>query len=68
MIMNPPSHRILLASINPCYPCFGIIIHFDEWLADLTQTLADASQVPSAHNPGVWTGAAATCAAPIFKK
>ena len=25
MIMNPPSHRILLASVNPCYPCFGII-------------------------------------------
>jgi hypothetical protein len=25
MIMNPPSHRILLASVNPCYLCFGII-------------------------------------------
>jgi hypothetical protein len=42
MIMNPPSHRILLASVNPCYPCFGIT-HLDEkWLADLTQTLTDA--------------------------
>ena len=36
MIMNPPSHRILLASVNPCYPCFGIIhlcfgiTHLDE--------------------------------------
>ena len=25
MIINPPSHRILLGSVNPCYPCFGII-------------------------------------------
>ena len=25
MIMNSPSHRILLASVNPCYPSFGII-------------------------------------------
>src|SRR5262245_10612177 len=40
MIMNPPSHRILLASVEPCYPCFGII-HLDEngW-ANLTRTLA----------------------------
>jgi hypothetical protein len=25
MIMNPPSHRILLGPVNPCYPCSGII-------------------------------------------
>ena len=39
MIMNPPSHRILLASVNPRHLCFGIT-HLDENGANLTQTLA----------------------------
>jgi len=44
--------------------CFGII-HLDENGWQIAQTLAGAAQVPSAHNPVVWTGASAiaTCAA-----
>jgi len=41
------------------FVCF-CITHLDEnGSANLTQTLTGASQVPSAHNPGVWAGAAA---------
>ena len=48
MIMNPPSHRILLVQLTHV-TVLGII-HLDENGLQIAQTLAGAAQVPSAHN------------------